>query len=99
MQANYDESYIDAVEAMASAGMELRLLNARSVRQLDASVVSKSVRGMSVPTERAVKRLCLESLAVSEHHARALYSRDEGMIGAPEPAARPKTTKGRRIKG
>ncbi|MEQ9547808.1 MAG: hypothetical protein RIK85_17555 [Marinobacter sp.] len=98
MQTNYDASYLSAIAAMASEGMELRLLSARTLRQIDASLASDKAPGMNMATERAVRKRCIESLAVSDHHARALYSRDEGIIAAPEPVTRTKTRKGR-IKG
>lgn len=88
MQSRYDERFIDAVKSMASEGMELHLLSARQLRCVDKSLVSDHVPAMSVATERAVRKMCAGTLAVSSHHALALYSRDEGVIGVPEPAAR-----------
>lgn len=93
MQSRYDECFINAVRSMALDGMELHLLSARQLRCVDKSVASKHVPAMSVATERAVRQWCTGTLAVSGHQALALYSRDEGAIGVPEPASRAKKVK------
>ncbi|MGM0768014.1 MAG: hypothetical protein ACQEV6_08315 [Pseudomonadota bacterium] len=95
MQANYDERYINEIKAMASEGMELRLLSARTLRSLDKSLVSARAPGMNSAAERTIMTLCVDSLAVSSHNSRALYSRDEGMIGVPRSAVTPGNIKGR----
>lgn len=84
MQANYDENYIDAVKAMASKGMEVRLLSGRALRSLDSEASSSLVQSMSDTTELAVLKFCVGTLAVSGHHALAIHSNDEGALGAPE---------------
>ncbi len=72
MRTDYENRYLDAVRSMVEGGMEVRLLNGRTLRERTGS---GSDIAMTPEFSEQVRSLCCASLALDEHSADMLHER------------------------